>query len=189
MKPLFFEDRNAFRKWLEKNHDRLDEAQIGFYKKDSGIPSMNWAESVDQALCFGWIDGKVNRIDDVSYMRRFTPRRPNSTWSVQNIRRAKELIDEGLMTPSGLEAFNRRSDDRSGIYSYEQLKNPKLPAELQKEFRKHKRAWDFFQKQAPSYRRVALYWVTSAKREETKARRLNQLIAYSKKGMRHPQFG
>ena len=189
MKPLFFEDRKAFRKWLEKNHDKLDEAQIGFYKRASGIPSVSYKDAVEEALCFGWIDGKMNSIDDVSYMHRFTPRRPKSNWSVANINRAKQLIKEGHMTPAGKAAFDRRGDDQKAKYSYEQLKNPKLPRPLEAEFRKHKSAWEFFKKQAPSYQRVAYFWIISAKREETKRRRLDQVIEYSEKAMRHPQFG
>ena len=189
MKPLFFKDQQAFRKWLEKNHDKLDEAQIGFYKRASGIPSVSYKEAVDEALCFGWIDGKMNSLDDVSYMHRFTPRRPKSNWSVVNIKRAKELIEEGRMTPAGQAAFDRRGDDKKAVYSYEQLKNPKLSTAFEKEFRRNKNAWNFFKEQAPSYQRVGIYWVMSAKREETRERRLGQLIAYSEEGRRHPQFG
>jgi uncharacterized protein YdeI (YjbR/CyaY-like superfamily) len=189
LKPLFFKDRDSFHKWLETNHNKLDEAQIGFYKRASGIPSVSYKEAVDEALCFGWIDGKMNSIDDMSYMHRFTPRRPKSNWSVINIKRAKELIKEGRMTPAGKAAFDRRGDDKKAQYSYEQLQNPELPAALEAKFRKHKRAWAFFVKQTPSYQRYACYWIISAKREETKLRRLGQLIEYSKKGERHPQFG
>ena len=188
MEPIFFADAQKFRAWLAKNHDKLDEAQIGFYKKGSGIPSMTWQEAVDQALCYGWIDGKVNRIDDVSYMHRFTPRKPTSNWSAVNIKRAKELIEEGLMQPAGLEAFNRRSEDKSAIYSYEQRKNPKLPPEYEKRLRKNKKAWSYFDKQAPYYKKVVVYWVTSAKKEETRLRRLQQLIGHSEKERRVPKF-
>lgn len=172
-----------------KEPRQADEAQIGFYKRASGIPSVSYKDAVDEALCFGWIDGKMNSIDGVSYMHRFTPRRQKSKWSVANINRAKELIKEGRMTPAGKAAFDRRGDDRKAHYSYEQLKNPKLPRSLEAEFRKHKSAWEFFKEQAPSYQRVAYFWIISAKREETKRRRLDQLIEYSEKAMRHPQFG
>ena len=187
-KPLFFADQLKFRAWLAKNHDKLDEAQIGFYKKGSGIPSMTWPEAVDQALCFGWIDGRRNGIDDVSYMNRFTPRKPTSNWSAINIKRAKELIEEGLMQPAGLEAFNRRSDDRSAVYSYEQMKTAKLPAKYAKRFRENKQAWEFYKAQSASYKRITAWWVISAKREETQLRRLDQLVEHSEKGRRHPNF-
>lgn len=189
-KPLFFADQLKFRAWLAKNHDKLDEAQIGFYKKGSGIPSMTWPEAVDQALCFGWIDGRRNGIDDdVSYMNRFTPRKPTSNWSAINIKRAKELIEEGLMQPAGIKAFNRRTDERSAIYSYEQMKTATLPAKYTRRFRESEKAWEFYKAQTASYKRMTAWWVISAKREETQLRRLGQLIEHSGKERKLPQFG
>src|SRR6476619_7391019 len=125
MKPTFFSTQDEFRKWLEENHKKETELLVGFYKVNSGKPSMTWPESVDQALCFGWIDGVRKRIDDASYTIRFTPRKPRSIWSAVNIRRANELKEQGLMQPGGLRAFEQRSPERSAIYSYE-----KAPAEL-----------------------------------------------------------
>ncbi|HYN35360.1 MAG TPA: YdeI/OmpD-associated family protein [Actinomycetota bacterium] len=187
-KPLFFADQSKFRAWLTKNHDKLDEAQIGFYKKASGIPSMTWPEAVDEALCFGWIDGRRNGIDDVSYMNRFTPRKRTSNWSAINIKRANELAKEGLMQPAGLEAFSRRTDDRSAIYSYEQMKTAKLPEKYAKRFRESRKAWGYYKAQSPSYKRTVAWWVISAKKEETRLRRLGQLIEHSGKGRKHPNF-
>jgi uncharacterized protein YdeI (YjbR/CyaY-like superfamily) len=140
---------------------------------------MTWPESVDQALCFGWIDGVRRRIDDTSYTIRFTPRKPRSTWSAVNVKRMKELIGQGLVAPAGLAAFERRSDDRTAIYSYEQRRNAKLEPDQQRRLRADERAHAFFESQPPSYRRAAIHWVTSAKKPETRERRLSQLIECS----------
>jgi uncharacterized protein YdeI (YjbR/CyaY-like superfamily) len=175
VKPTFFETPADFRRWLKRNHDKASELLVGFYKKDSGRPSITWPESVDQALCFGWIDGVRKRIDDVSYTIRFTPRKRGSNWSAVNIRRVGELKKLGLMQPGGLKAFEQRTAEKSAIYSYENA--PKeLPAADEKKFRANKKAWTYFNAQPPSYRRVAIHWVVSAKREETRARRLALLI-------------
>ncbi|HXA19212.1 MAG TPA: YdeI/OmpD-associated family protein [Thermoanaerobaculia bacterium] len=183
MKPTFFPTPAAFRKWLETNHDSARELLVGFYKRDSGKPSITWPESVDQALCFGWIDGVRRRIDDVSYSIRFTPRKQISNWSAINIARVAELTRLGLMRPAGLRAFEQRREDKSAIYSYENAVRTLDPAD-QKTFRANRKAWQFFNAQAPSYRRVCIYWVTSAKREETRARRLATLINDSANGER-----
>ena len=148
---------------------------MGFYKKDSGKKSITWSQSVDQALCFGWIDGLRRGIDEVSYKIRFTPRKQRSTWSAVNIKRAGELTTLGLMQPTGLKAFAAREENRSGIYSYEQ-RSPELPDEYAKKLRKNPVAWKFFQAQPPSYRKAANWWVLSAKQEETRLRRLDKLI-------------
>jgi uncharacterized protein YdeI (YjbR/CyaY-like superfamily) len=187
MKPIFFEGPAEFRAWLEEHHADGTELLVGFHKKGSGRPSMTWPESVDQALCFGWIDGVRRGIDKHSYTIRFTPRKARSTWSVVNVRRAEELIEEGLMRPAGLAAFERRSDDRSGIYAYEQRKRAKLDPAAEKEFRADRKAWAFFSEQPPSYRRTATYWVISAKKEETRRKRLKTLIEDSAAGrtLRH----
>jgi len=175
VKPIFFETPAELRRWLERNHDKAAELLVGFYKKDSGRRSMTWPESVDEALCFGWIDGVRKRIDDVSYTIRFTPRKRGSNWSAVNIRRVGELTKLGLMQPAGLKAFEARTAEKSAIYAYENA--PKeLPAAEEKKFRANRKAWTYFNAQAPSYRRVAIYWVMSAKREETRARRLALLI-------------
>ena len=175
MKPNFFETPAEFRRWLERNHDKAAELLVGFYKKDSGRRSITWPESVDEALCFGWIDGVRKRIDDVSYTIRFTPRKRGSNWSAVNIRRVGELTKLGLMQSAGLKAFEARTAEKSAIYAHENA--PKeLPAAEEKKFRANRKAWTYFNAQAPSYRRVAIYWVMSAKREETRARRLALLI-------------
>ena len=187
MEPIFFEGPAEFRGWLEKHHDDEAELLVGFHKKGSGRPSMTWPESVDQALCFGWIDGVRRGIDEHSYTIRFTPRKARSTWSVVNVKRAQELVEEGLMRPAGLAAFERRSEDRSGIYSYEQREEAKLDPAAEKEFRANRKAWAFFSDQAPSYRRTATHWVIRAKKEETRRRRLKTLIEDSAAGrtLRH----
>jgi uncharacterized protein YdeI (YjbR/CyaY-like superfamily) len=183
MKPTFFATPADFRRWFEKNHDKATELLAGFYKKDSGRPSITWPESVDQALCFGWIDGVRKRIDDVSYTIRFTPRKRVSTWSAINIRRVEELKKLGLMQPAGLRAYEARSAEKSGIYAYENAPKELPPAD-EKKFRANRKAWEYFNAQAPSYRRVAIYWIMSAKREETRTRRLALLIEDSAAGRR-----
>jgi uncharacterized protein YdeI (YjbR/CyaY-like superfamily) len=184
MEPIFFETPAEFRAWLEEHHTDETELLVGFHKKGTGRPSMTWAESVGQALCFGWIDGVRRGLDEHSYTIRFTPRKARSTWSAVNIKRAKELVEEGLMRPAGLAAFERRSDDRSRIYAYEQRKQAKLDPAAEKEFRADRKAWAFFSEQAPWYRRNATHWVISAKKEETRRRRLGQLIGDSAAGRR-----
>jgi uncharacterized protein YdeI (YjbR/CyaY-like superfamily) len=185
-RPVFFSTPAEFRAWLEEHHQTASELLVGFYKKGSGKPSMTWTESVDQALCFGWIDSVRKSLGPDSYMNRFTPRTSRSNWSAVNIKRARELIDLGLMRPAGLRAFEQLADERSAVYSYEQRKSPSLDPALERRFRSNRQAWDFFQAQAPSYRRAAIWWVTSAKRDETKDRRLTQLIEDSAAGRRVP---
>ncbi|HSN68148.1 MAG TPA: YdeI/OmpD-associated family protein [Thermoanaerobaculia bacterium] len=177
--PRFFRTPADFSRWLEKNHDRQSELWVGFHKKGSGRPSITWPESVDEALCWGWIDGVRKSVDETSYMIRFTPRTATSTWSEVNTRRANALIEEGRMKDPGLRAFQARKAEGSGQYSYEQRRNPKLPAAEEKRFRAKRAAWAFFEAQPPSYRRLALFWVVSAKKEETRAARLDKLIAAS----------
>lgn len=184
MKPTFFDSSLAFRRWLEQNHERVSELLVGYYKRDSGIPSMTWPESVDEALCFGWIDGVRKRIDDQSYTIRFTPRRPNSIWSAVNIKRVAELQKLGRMASAGVRAFEKRREEKSAIYAYEKETPSTLSNTDEAEFRANTAAWDFFVKQAPSYRRVVIHWVVSAKKEETKRRRLTQLIEASAAGRR-----
>jgi uncharacterized protein YdeI (YjbR/CyaY-like superfamily) len=188
MEPIFFETPAEFRAWLEEHHTDETELLVGFHKKGTGRPSLTWPQSVDQALCFGWIDGVRRSLGDHSYTIRFTPRKARSTWSAVNIKRAKELIDEGLMHPHGLAAFKRRSDDRSRIYAYEQRKQAKLDPAAEREFRANRKAWAFFSEQAPWYRRTATHWVISAKKEETRRRRLRQLIDDSAAGRRLVQL-
>ena len=175
-KPVFFASPPEWHAWLEQHHDQVQELWVGFYKRDSGKPSITWPEAVDGALCFGWIDGVRKSVDKGSYTIRFTPRKSRSTWSAINIKRIAELKKLGLMHSAGLQAFLRRTEDRSAIYAYEQRNGAKLSAEYEKLFRANKDAWAFFQAQPPWYRRTSSWWVISAKKEETRRKRLAQLI-------------
>jgi uncharacterized protein YdeI (YjbR/CyaY-like superfamily) len=183
MKPKFFKTPADFRNWLETNHNTASELLVGFYKKNSGRPSITWPESVDQALCFGWIDGIRRTIDDVSYSIRFTPRRRGSVWSSINIKRVEELTKEGLMKPAGIQAFQARKENKSGIYSYEQRK-AELDAPYEKKLRQNAAAWKFFQAQSPTYRKMVYWWIVSAKKEETRLQRLEKLIQLSAKSQK-----
>jgi uncharacterized protein YdeI (YjbR/CyaY-like superfamily) len=187
MKPTFFPTASAFREWLAKHHTTERELLVGLFKKGSGEPSITWPESVDEALCFGWIDGVRKRIDDRSYTIRFTPRRPGSTWSKVNISRARELIEQGRMQPAGQAAFEARKENRSAVYSYEQ-RRPQLEPPYDRLLRRDDAAWEFFQSQPPSYRKTVSWWIVSAKREDTRLRRLEKLRACSAKGQRIPEF-
>jgi uncharacterized protein YdeI (YjbR/CyaY-like superfamily) len=183
-KPTFFATPADLRRWFAKNAASTPELLVGFHRKGSGKPSITWPESVDEALCVGWIDGVRRRIDDTSYTIRFTPRRPGSIWSAINIAKVKELTAAGRMKPAGLAAFAARQDDRSAIYSYEQRKSAAFSPDQEKRFRRSGKAWRFFSAQPPGYRRQATFWVVSAKKEETRARRLATLIAVSAAGHR-----
>ena len=176
MKPAFFATPQEFRAWLEKHHQETPELWVGFHKKASGKPSITWPEAVDQALCFGWIDGVRKSVDETSYTIRFTPRKPGSTWSAINIRRVRALTESGHMQPAGLKAFEHLKSEKSAIYSYEQRRTAKLEGVHEEQFRGNKKAWEFFQAQAPWYRRTAAFWVISAKKEETRLKRLQTLI-------------
>jgi uncharacterized protein YdeI (YjbR/CyaY-like superfamily) len=175
-KPKFFATSANWCAWLEQNHDSKEDVWVGFYKRNSGRPSITWPESVDGALCFGWIDGIRKSIDAISYTIRFTPRKARSAWSAINIKRVGELKTLGRMRPAGLSAFEKRDEDRSAIYAYEQRKTAKLPPDFEKQFRKQVDAWKFFQAQPAWYRRTSTYWVISAKKEETRLKRLAILI-------------
>jgi len=181
MNPVFFPTSADFRAWLAANHTTAAELLVGYYKLGTGRPSMTWPESVDQALCYGWIDGVRRRIDEESYMLRFTPRRRGSTWSLVNTRRALELIEQGLMQPAGLAAFEARDPARSDEYSYESRPQG-LDEAYETEFRADAAAWAYWEAQPPHYRRGAAHWVMSAKREETRRKRLATLIADSAAG-------
>ena len=180
----FFATPAKFRDWLERNHAKAKELWVGFYKKETGRPSITWPESVDEALCVGWIDGIRKRLDDESYAIRFTPRNPQSIWSAVNIKRVAELSREGRMRPAGLEAFERRADDKSAIYSYEQRKTAAFDEAAERQFRSNAKAWAFFESQPPGYRRLATFFVISAKKDETRQKRLARLIADSAAGRR-----
>jgi uncharacterized protein YdeI (YjbR/CyaY-like superfamily) len=180
MKPRFFRTAGAFRAWLEKNHDG-DELLVGFWKKSSGKPSISYAEALDEALCFGWIDG-VRGGGVESHTIRFTPRRAKSKWSAVNVKHVKRLIAAGRMTPAGMKAFDARGEKAGFNYSYE-TRRPFDPA-LKAKFESNRRAWAFFTAQPPGYQRIATWWVMNAKQEQTRLRRLGQLIAASAAGRR-----
>jgi uncharacterized protein YdeI (YjbR/CyaY-like superfamily) len=188
VQPHFFATPEDFRAWLEAHHADTPELLVGFHKKGSGMPSITWSEAVDEALCFGWIDGIRRSLDPDSYSIRFTPRRPRSTWSAVNIGRARELARLGRMRPAGLDAFEARADDRSAIYSYEQRHAATLEPEHEQQFRANEKAWEFFQAQPPSYRKAAVWWVVSAKKDETRRKRLATLIDDSAHGRRIHQL-
>jgi uncharacterized protein YdeI (YjbR/CyaY-like superfamily) len=183
MSATFFTAPAEFRQWLEKNHGTASELWVGFYKTKSGKTGITYAEALDEALSFGWIDAVRKSLDDVSYMIRFTPRKPGSIWSLVNVRKVEELIRQGRMRPAGLKAFEARDEKKTGIYSFEGSARG-LDAAAEKELRAHQKAWDFYQKQAPWYRRAAEHWVMSAKKEETRAKRLTKLIEDSEGELR-----
>ena len=180
----FFSKPLEFREWLSENHDKADELWVGYYKKATGIPSMTWPESVDEALCYGWIDGLRQSIDEKSYRIRFTPRRASSRWSELNIKRVKELKKLGKMEPAGLEAFqHKKSDSASNSYDRDDIK---LSKEFEAKLKSNEKAWDYFNAMALSSRRISVAWVMSAKKEETRLRRLGILIESSEKGQKIP---
>src|SRR3989442_1071939 len=183
IKIRFFKSSFEFREWLEENHDRATELWVGFYKKNSGQTGISYPEAVDEALCFGWIDGIKKSVDEISYTNRFTPRRPSSTWSLANTKRAEELRKLERMKAPGLKAVQARDPHKTGIYSFENRPR-KLDVVYERKFRANQKAWEFFQTQPPGYRRTASYWVMSAKKDETRLRRLASLIKDSKTGIR-----
>ena len=178
MTLTFFETPAKFRAWLQKHHKTADEVWVGFYRKTTGKPSITWQQAVDEALCFGWIDGIRKKVNADSYTNRFTPRRRGSFWSAINTRRAAELIEEGRMRPAGRTAFDARDTARTAAH-HAVRDNPCLEKAHEREFRANRTAWEFFAAQPPGYRRMMIWFVVSAKREETRARRLQQLIALS----------
>ena len=187
MKPRFFASADAFRRWLEANHGEAPELWIGFWKVHTGRKGLTYEEAVEEALCHGWIDGLVKRFDDDAYMQRFTRRKATSIWSATNIAKVEALKKAGRMAAPGLEAFASRDPRRTGLYSFENRNRVFDPAS-EKRFRANRKAWRFFEAQPPGYRRTATYWVVSAKRDETRERRLEQLIDHSSRGERHPQL-
>jgi uncharacterized protein YdeI (YjbR/CyaY-like superfamily) len=185
MEAIYFDSAADLRRWLEEHHDRASELLIGFHRKSSGRPRLSYPEAVEEALCFGWIDGITRRVDLGRWAVRFTPRKARSNWSLINTRRAAQLEKEGRMAPAGLRAYEARDRTRSGAYTYEQRFQP-FESTQEATFRRNARAWSFFQAQPPSYRRAATLWVISAKREETRQRRLANLIEHSNRGERLP---
>lgn len=177
----FFETQDAFRKWLEKNHNKKDELWLAYYKKSSGKESITYKQAVDEALCFGWIDGIVKGIDEEKYCQRYTPRRPNSIWSAVNIKKIAELTKAGKMHETGLKAFNNRDLKQAGLYSFEQ-KEIIMPAAFLKKLKSNKNAWKYFNNMPKGYQKTATWWVISAKQESTRLRRLDTLIKDSEAG-------
>lgn len=183
MTPIFFKSPQEFRKWLETHHKQESEVLVGYYKVKTGKPSMTWSESVDQAICFGWIDGIRRSLGPESYSIRFTPRRKNSNWSAVNIKKVKDLTAAGLMREAGQKAYELWTEKKSNVYSYE--KTPAvLTPEFERIFKKNTAAWDFFINQAPSYRKGIIHWIMSAKKEETRVSRLTRTINQSEQQKR-----
>lgn len=187
MKPKFFSTPEKFREWLEQNHAGTTELLLGFHKKASGKKSITYPEALDEALCYGWIDGVRKNLDETSYTIRFTPRKSRSIWSLVNVRHIERLTKEGRMRPAGIEAYKRRDPKRTGIYAFENRPREFSP-EFEKAFRKNKTAWSFFEKQPAGYRRVIVFWVMEAKKEETRIKRFKQLVEVCEKGLRLGQF-
>jgi uncharacterized protein YdeI (YjbR/CyaY-like superfamily) len=186
--PTFFATPADFSRWLKRHHATTAELWVGFYRRDSGRPSITWPESVDEALCYGWIDGVRKSRDAASYVIRFTPRRPGSNWSAINLRKARALIREGRMQPAGRKAFDARDERKTGQYSFEN--RPKtLPLAYLRRLKAHHDAWAFFRTQPPGYRRTVAWWILSAKKEETRQRRLARLIEHSSQQRRIPPLG
>lgn len=184
MTPVFFADAAAFRAWLAAHAGTATELLVGFHKVGTRRPCMSWSESVDEALCFGWIDGVRRRIDDDRYSIRFTPRKRDSIWSVVNIAKMDKLRAEGKMTPAGEAAFAHRKEEKSGVYSHERQDEPELSDEELARFRQDEAAWTYFGTVPPGYRRTVLHWIASAKRVETRAGRLARLMQACAAGTR-----
>jgi uncharacterized protein YdeI (YjbR/CyaY-like superfamily) len=186
--PIFFDSAEAFYAWLEDNHDTQAEIWVGYWKKRTGRPSLTWSQAVDQALCFGWIDGVLQSIDEQSHRQRFTPRKPTSNWSKVNVEKVARLKADGKMRPAGLAAFERRAPGESDAYSFERRHEAAFEPDQEKRFRANKKAWGFWEAQPPSYRTAATHWVTSAKRPETRDKRLRELIDDSANDLRVKQL-
>lgn len=184
MKPHFFKTPGDSRQWLEKNHETTGELLVGYYKKGTGKESITWPESVEQALCFGWIDGVRRTVDDESYSIRFTPRRAGSIWSTVNINKMKEMLQKSLVYPAGIAAFERRQENKSEIYGHEKNGVTEFPSHIEKEFKANKNAWKFFNEQPPYYKKTITHWVSTAKQEKTQFSRLEKLVAACNNGER-----
>ncbi|HEY0997413.1 MAG TPA: YdeI/OmpD-associated family protein [Gemmatimonadaceae bacterium] len=182
--PIFFSSPSHFRHWLAQHHRSATELLVGFHKKATGKPTLTWSDSVDEALCFGWIDGVRRSLGDEAYTIRFTPRKRGSTWSLVNLRKVERLIAEGRMQPSGLAAYEARTEEKTGTYSFEQRSAASLAPEEEARFRGNRKGWAFWESQPAGYRKVATWWVVSAKRADTRERRLTTLIADSANGER-----
>lgn len=183
MKPKFFSSPEEFHRWLEENHHTATELMVGFHKKSSGMKSITYAQALDEALCFGWIDGVRRSLNETSYEQRFTPRKPKSIWSLVNIKHVKRLKKDGRMHPAGLAAYERRDAKRTGVYSFETTPQ-QLSPDYEKKFRHNKKAWKFFEELPPYLKKTLIFWIMGAKKEETRIRRLEKLIENSAKGVR-----
>jgi uncharacterized protein YdeI (YjbR/CyaY-like superfamily) len=186
--PVFFARAALFRKWLESNHETRTELLVGFHKRDAGRESMTWPESVAEALCVGWIDGVRRRLDDDSYTIRFTPRRTSSIWSTVNLNKMRELIAAKRVLPAGMRAFEHRSEEKSSVYAYENRHSAVFDPESERELKRHKAAWKFFERCPPWYKRTVTWRVISAKRPETRAKRLAELITCCAEGRAIPSL-
>lgn len=184
--PRFFASPAEFRAWLGENHESVHEMVVGYYKKASGKPSITWSESVDEALCFGWIDGVRRSLDPESYSIRFTPRQLRSIWSNVNVAKVQAMLQAGRMMPAGIAAWEKRDPAKPGVYAFER-EAAAFDTDAEQRFRRHRAAWRFFQDQPPGYRRLVTHWVVSAKRADTRERRLAALIDYSARRERLPQ--
>jgi uncharacterized protein YdeI (YjbR/CyaY-like superfamily) len=187
MATKFFPTPTDFRRWLSEYHDKADELWVGYYKKTTGRPTLTWRESVDEALCFGWIDGVRQSIDEEAYQNRFTPRRVGSHWSLVNLARVQVLIEDGRMAPAGMAAYEARDPEKCGLYSFERAE-ARLSAEQLADFKAHREAWEFWNAQPPGYRKQATWWVASAKQEDTRARRFATLLQDCSSGLRIKQL-
>lgn len=184
MDPYFFKTPTEFRQWLDKNHATATELLVGFYKIHTGKPTMTWLESVDQALCYGWIDGVRKSLGEESYTIRFTPRKKTSIWSAVNIKKMEELTEKGLVKPAGLKAYEYRTEAKSKVYSHERAEDAKLSAAMERTFKTNKKAWEFFSTQAPSYQKMIFHWIVSAKQEKTQQSRFEKVLKASDEGKR-----
>ncbi|MBT29597.1 MAG: bacteriocin-protection protein [Thalassobius sp.] len=183
MEVLFFPTPADLKKWFVENHDQLGEVWVGYYKKSVKKDSITWEESVEEAICYGWIDGIRKTIDEESYKIRFTPRKKNSIWSLKNINTVEKLIKEKRMQESGLAAYKLRKESKSGIYAFEQEKTA-FSKEFESQFRQNNKAWKYFNEEAPYYKKIAIHWVMSAKQEKTRIKRLETLIEDSENHLR-----
>jgi uncharacterized protein YdeI (YjbR/CyaY-like superfamily) len=183
VKPRYFKSQAEFRRWLEAHHASERELVVGFYKKASGKGGIGYKDAVDEALCFGWIDGIKKRVDEASYTHRFTPRRAGSIWSAINLKRVGELIALGFVSQAGLDAFERRDPKKAGLYSFEN-RPQKLDAATERAFKANRRAWAFFRAQPPGYQKTITFWIMSAKKEETRLRRLDAVVKHAAEGKR-----
>ncbi len=188
MSAKFFEKPADLRKWFDTNHEKLTEQWIAYYKKASKKPSITWDESVKEAICFGWIDGLRKSIDETAYMIRFTPRKPNSIWSLKNMKTIDRLIKEKKMKPAGMVIYEKRKAEKTGVYAFEQKEASELSKEFESLFKANKKAWTFFAGQAPSYQKTAIHWVMRAKQEKTREKRMDDLIIASEDGLRAKPF-